>query len=266
MRKFIAALKPYLMGSLGILAFTSFCIIISLLVRNNGITYFICGTTGAFGMGYYLHKFAKPLSPLTALLIIPCMFSGIFLADYLFISTAKIIRNIKPSQISAHQSSSLFELSDFHILYTMKSSYTGTWRYKDKSAKIHVFTVPVADSDWQSDDIISVFAICEKNFENSSNCDQAFLPHKRFAKRVDSSNSERTKSFLMSAKLGSQSKNLHIGENIVFIELIANIDLYALKKRRYGVILLLGLLFLWNFVCYLSQRYAAKAQRKHHHS
>lgn len=255
MRKVISIFKPFVIGSLGIAVFTLFAIAVSLITMNNGVTYFICGVTGALGVGYYIHRLAKPISPLTVLVVIPCMFSATLISEYIHLSEEKIIRQIKPSEIKAHRSSLLFELSNYHVLHDMKSSYTGTWRYKDKSATIHVLTVPIVDNDWQPDDNVEVFAVCEKNYENSGNCDNAFFPHKGFAKLVLQRTTHHYKSFEVSAKQGAKDHDYRIADAITFVELISDIRLYAIKKRRYGIVIFLGLLFLWNAVSFWSVHY-----------
>ncbi len=255
MRKFVLILKPYIIGSLGITVFTLFAIAVSFFTMNNGVTYFICGITGAFGVGYFIHRLAKPVSPLTVLVIIPCMFSGTLISEYIHLSKEKIIHQMKPSEIKAHRSSLLFELSNYHVLHDKKSSYTGTWRYKDKSATIHVYTVPVVDDDWQPDDTVEVFAVCEKNFENSGDCGNAFSPDKGFAKLVVQRSTNHYKSFEVSAKKGVKDHDYKIADTITFVELISDIHLYAIKKRRYGIIIFFGLLLLWNAVSFWSVRH-----------
>ncbi|HCL55537.1 MAG TPA: hypothetical protein DHW82_00805 [Spirochaetia bacterium] len=261
MKNILLAIKPYMIGSIIILLFTLLSAFLSFLIKDNGITYFICGAAGAFGIGFLIYKAAKPISPLTVLIIIPCMFSGTFFAEYYLISKEKIISHIKPSEIELYKTSFLFEFDNYQILDKMKSSYTGIWRYKDKSSKIDVYTVPVVDSDWKPDDIVKVFAVCEKTFENSSNCENAFLPHKRFAKRIDQKTNHHYKSFEASVVNGVKDFHFKTADDTVFVELISDIYLYAVQKRRYGVIIFLALLFLWNVTSFWSVRHELKNKR-----
>lgn len=261
MRKRLSALRPYAVGSLAAAVFTVFSVLVSYIAQNNGVTYFICGVTGAFGIGYAIYRLAGPVSPLTALVLIPCMFSGVFIGEYLHLMRERVIA-ARPSELKAHASSDVFELRNHRIVREMKSSYSGTWRYKDKSATIHVYAVPVVDEGWGPGESVEVFAVCEKTFGNSGSCDGAFHPGKRFAKRIVRQTSDHYKSFEVSVKRGVKDHDLHVAGSIVFVELISDISVYAARKRNFGIMLCAGLVLLWNAVSFWSVRYESKRARR----
>ncbi|MBN2693667.1 hypothetical protein JXR93_03305 [bacterium] len=244
----IKGLQPFLFGSLFILLFLTITTTISFILMNNGLVYLIGGVLGSFGGGFFIYRFAKPISPLTSIVIVPIMFAGIFLSEYIDIKVTKIEFNRTPSSIKLDTSIKIFELIDYKILTKMISKYSFTRREKDRVFHKTVCTIPIVNSDWVINNQIDLFAVCEKD-----NCSSCFSENQKFGKIVKLETSDNFKSYIESVKNGAKKNSLNIKiDKLIFVELIEDIDQYAQKKRDSGIIIFLSLLFIWNFISIFS--------------
>ncbi len=247
MKKVVRIVKPFIIGSFLITILAIIATTVSYFFRDNGVTYFFCGVLGAFGGGFFIYKFAQPISPLTVIMIIPVMFSGIFFSEYIQIKTAKILLNTEPSTIKSDNSTEIFELTNYKILTKMISKYSFTKREKDRIFHKTVCTTPIVNSDWVINNQINLFAVCEKD-----DCSSCFSANQKFARVLKSETSDNFKSYIQSMKNGVKKNNLNLVNKPIFIELIEDINQYATKKRDLGIIIFLSLLFLWNFISIFS--------------
>jgi hypothetical protein len=255
-------IKAYLLGSLGIFIYFIITIMLSLLIKNNGIVYFISGICCFFGLGFYFVKLSNPISPLSVLLIIPCMFAGTYLSEYIQLKNEIIVQAKNPRDIFLYNSSNYFELSNYLILNQYKNTIIEIKKIQDRSSKISVTVVPIVNQNWMLEDKIEIFATCEENFENNYNCENAFLIYSKFAKLINSQTSNHDNSLNNAAIQGGKKYNLNLSENLKFIELITDIELYANNKKKYGIIIFLSFLFLWIFVSILIEKYENSTRKE----
>lgn len=253
-------IKPIFVGFAGITIFVLFSGIVFYLTPNKGWAYFVCGITGSFGMGYFLYKFASPISPAIALIIVPFMFSGAHLSDYVRLKREPVMTGARVGDIARYQDKNVFGLIDVQVLHADATSYSYSYYSKEGSSSkkvfIPVFVIPLVDTSREKGASVEVYAAC-----SGKSCNTRIRSDGKFAVRLDKNNTrpEIYDAFGKAAQKASGDSALMRGKSPVFVELIHNLHTAQAQSLRNGILVYLGLLALWFAVSIWSIRADAKS-------
>lgn len=236
-------------GSFGILLYALIAIACFYFLPF-GASLFICGFFGFFAMGAFLFFFSKPVSPITAILCVPCLFVGWMGSDFLAMSQATTIQHVKPSQLQHHPNDLLFQFKDFLIKQEFTTSISTYIRQSSKRS--HFKVVPLVDSDWHEKIPIKSFAICK-----GETCQKGWEIPKNQGIRRDSSN-EQMGEFRQAAKQCAQNFKLIVDEDPTFIELTKDIIALKNEKKQTAFMAFYFILIAWNITALFSTLPAKK--------
>jgi len=251
-------MKPLGVGIAGITIFTFITFFVFYFTPHRGAAYFISGVAAFFGVGYFIYKFTK-ISPLTALVVVPVMFSGMFLSDYFHIRKEKILPGINPSAIVKNPQVNVFELENFRIRTENLISHSYSYYRKGGSSSgkviVPVYLIPLSDAMENSEEPVWVFATC-----SSESCHQKIRPHWKFAIRRNKNNTnpEDLDAYNDAFRKKYSAPPALVKMNPVFVRLTPDVYLTGIRMRRYAILIYLGVIVTWIMVSLFSLRFDNK--------